>query len=249
MQPEHETPAHKTIVVTGGSTGIGAAICRAFLDAGHEVVNLARRPLELDHARLHNIELDLSDRAATASVAQQVAQDHEVTSLVHNAGLIRPNLLPEVKLEDYDYLSQVHIGAAITLSQAFLPGMQARHFGRIILITSRAALGLQTRTSYSATKSGMMGMARTWALELGEYGITVNTVAPGPISATEMFHEVIPEGSPKLDSMARSIPVRRLGLPGDVARAVCFFNDPDNSFVTGQTLMVCGGASLGSLSL
>ena len=171
--------AHKTIVVTGGSTGIGAAICRAFLDAGHEVVNLAQRPLELDHARLRN--------------------------------------------------------------------MQARQFGRIILITSRAALGLQTRTSYSATKSGMMGMARTWALELGEYGITVNTVAPGPISATEMFHEVIPED--KLDSMARSIPVRRLGLPADVARAVSFFNDPDNGFVTGQTLMVCGGASLGSLSL
>lgn len=249
MQSEHETPAHKTIVVTGGSTGIGAAICHAFLDAGHQVVNLARRPLELDHPGLHNIELDLSDRAATAAVAQQLAMEHEVTSLVHNAGLIRPNLLPEVKLEDYDYLSQVHIGAAITLSQAFLPGMQARRFGRIILITSRAALGLQTRTSYSATKSGMMGMARTWALELGEFGITVNTVAPGPISATEMFHEVIPEDSPKLDSMAQSIPVRRLGLPHDVARAVSFFNDPDNGFVTGQTLMVCGGASLGSLSL
>lgn len=242
-------PAHNTIVVTGGSTGIGAAICREFLEAGHSVVNLARRPLELDHPKLRNIELDLSDRAATAATAQQVAQDHEVTGLVHNAGLIRADLLPDVKLEDYDYLSQVHIGAAITLSQAFLPGMQARRFGRIILITSRAALGLQTRTSYSATKSGMMGMARTWALELGEYGITVNTVAPGPISATEMFHEVIPEGSPKLDSMASSIPVRRLGLPADVARAVSFFNHPDNGFVTGQTLMVCGGASLGSLSL
>lgn len=94
-----------------------------------------------------------------------------------------------------------------------------------------------------------MGMARTWALELGEYGITVNTVAPGPIAATEMFHEVIPEDSPKLDAMAQGIPVRRLGQPADVARAVCFLLHEDSGFITGQTLMVCGGSSLGSLSL
>lgn len=241
--------AHDTIVVTGGSTGIGSAICRHLLDQGYQVINLARRPAEFTDDRLHNIELDLSDREATAAVATDLAQRYTVTGFVHNAGLIRSNLLDDVELDDFDYLAQVHIGAAITLSQAFLPGMKQANFGRIILITSRAALGLQTRTSYSATKSGMMGMARTWALELGEFGITVNTIAPGPIAATEMFHNVIPEGDPKLDAMAASIPVRRLGLPGDVARAVCFLNDPDNSFITGQTLMVCGGASLGSLAL
>ena len=242
-------PAHDTIVVTGGSTGIGSAICRQLLDEGYQVINLARRAAEFSDDRLHNIELDLSDRDATAQVAAELAANHPVTSFVHNAGLIRADLLDDVSLEDFDYVAQVHIGAAITLTQAFLPGMKQAGFGRIILITSRAALGLQTRTSYSATKSGMMGMARTWALELGEFGITVNTVAPGPIAATEMFHNVIPEGDPKLDAMAASIPVRRLGLPGDVARAVCFLNDPDNSFITGQTLMVCGGASLGSLAL
>jgi NAD(P)-dependent dehydrogenase (short-subunit alcohol dehydrogenase family) len=241
--------AHDTIVVTGGSTGIGSAICRQLLDQGYQVINLARRAAEFSDDRLHNIELDLSDRDATTQVATELAANHQVTGFVHNAGLIRADLLDDVSLEDFDYVAQVHIGAAITLTQAFLPGMKQAGFGRIILITSRAALGLQTRTSYSATKSGMMGMARTWALELGEFGITVNTVAPGPIAATEMFHNVIPEGDPKLDAMAASIPVRRLGLPGDVARAVCFLNDPDNSFITGQTLMVCGGASLGSLAL
>ena len=193
--------------------------------------------------------MDLSDRDATAQVAADLASQYRVTGFVHNAGLIRANLLVDVQLEDLEYLTQVHIGAAISLCQAFIPTMKSRQFGRIILITSRAALGLQTRTSYSATKSGMMGMARTWALELGEYGITVNTVAPGPIAATEMFHNVIPEGSQQLDTMAQSIPVKRLGLPDDVARAVSFFNHPDNGFITGQTLMVCGGASLGSLSL
>jgi NAD(P)-dependent dehydrogenase (short-subunit alcohol dehydrogenase family) len=240
---------HSAIVVTGGSTGIGLAICETLLAEGHEVVNLSRRAAELDHAKLHNIELDLSDRELTAQTAAELATRFQVTGFIHNAGLIRANLLEQVQLEDLDYLTQVHIGAAISLSQAFIPTMKAQGFGRIILITSRAALGLQTRTSYSATKSGMMGMARTWALELGEYGITVNTVAPGPIAATEMFHKVIPEGSPKLDDMAAGIPVKRLGMPGDVARAVSFFNHPGNGFITGQTLMVCGGASLGSLSL
>lgn len=241
--------SHDTIVVTGGSTGIGLSICQHLLDAGHTVVNLSRRSPELDHPQLSTLETDLSDRTATAAAAARIAAEHHVTGLVHNAGLIRPALLEDVTLEDYDYLSQVHIGAAITLSQAFIPHMKQRQFGRIILITSRAALGLQTRTSYSATKSGMMGMARTWALELGEHGITVNTIAPGPIADTEMFSNVIPADDPRAAEMAASIPVRRLGESADVARAVAFLNHADNGFITGQTLMVCGGASLGSLSL
>lgn len=240
---------HEHIVVTGGSTGIGAAICDAFLAQGLSVINLSRRPLERANDRLLNVELDLSDRAETERVAQDIASRFSVTGLIHNAGLIRADLVEDVKLDDLDYLSQVHIGAAITLTQAFIPAMKAAGFGRIVLITSRAALGLQTRTSYTATKAGMMGMARTWALELGAFGITVNTVAPGPIQDTEMFAAVIPEGSEKIPSMAASIPVKRLGRSSDVANAVCFLAAGESGFITGQTLMVCGGASLGSLSL
>ena len=240
---------HEHIVVTGGSTGIGAAICDAFLAQGLSVINLSRRPLERANDRLLNVELDLSDRAATERVAQDIASRFSVTGLIHNAGLIRADLVEDVKLDDLDYLSQVHIGAAITLTQAFIPAMKAAGFGRIVLITSRAALGLQTRTSYTATKAGMMGMARTWALELGAFGITVNTVAPGPIQDTEMFAAVVPEGSEKIPSMAASIPVKRLGRSSDVANAVCFLAAGESGFITGQTLMVCGGASLGSLSL
>ena len=238
----------RTALVTGGSAGIGAGICRHLLEDGDTVLNLSRRPSPFEHDRLHNYTVDLADLEATATVAAQVAADHQVTDLIHNAGVIRPALLGSVDLADMEMVSNIHIGAAITLAQAVLPGMKAAGNGRIILISSRAALGLQTRTCYSATKSGMMGMARTWALELGPEGITVNVVAPGPIAETEMFDDAIQEQE-KRDAIAASIPVKRLGNPSDVARAVQFFLAPENSFITGQTLLVCGGASLGSLSL
>jgi len=126
--------------------------------------------------------------------------------------------------------------------------MRAQRFGRVVLLSSRTALGLATRTSYSATKARMLGMARTWALELAADGITVNVVAPGPIR-TDMFYDVVEAGSEKERALAASVPVKRLGESADVARAVRFFADADNSFVTGQVLYVCGGTSVGSLAL
>ena len=238
-----------TALVTGGSTGIGLEICQQFLDQGYTVLNLSRRPAPVEHPNLHNFTVDLGERDATRELAIDLAKRFSVDTLVHNAGLIRADLIEDVKLEDLDYLTQVHLGADITLVQAFLPGMKAKKFGRIINMSTRAVLGLQTRTSYSATKAAMIAMTRTWALELGQYGITVNAIAPGPIAATEMFHNVFPEDDPEIQKIAESIPVKRVGTPGDVARATLFLAAPDNGFITGQTLFVCGGASLGSLAL
>jgi 3-oxoacyl-[acyl-carrier protein] reductase len=238
----------KVVAVTGGSAGIGRAICESLLAQDYEVISLARRPSDLQHPRMHNLEVDLMDRAATAEAASELVRRFEVSTLVHNAGVIRPALLPEVDLTDLHALVDLHLGAAVTLVQAMLPRMRERRFGRIVLMSSRAALGAQTRTSYSATKAGMLGMARTWALELARDGITVNVVAPGPVHS-EMFYDVIPAGSERERKLAESIPVGRVGEPGDVARAVSFFIHPEAGFVTGQMLYVCGGASLGSLSL
>jgi NAD(P)-dependent dehydrogenase (short-subunit alcohol dehydrogenase family) len=126
--------------------------------------------------------------------------------------------------------------------------MQSQRYGRIVFVSTRAILGLAKRTAYSATKAGMIGMARTWALELAPHGITVNVVAPGPIAATELFHSIIPADSPQIAEIAAKVPVRRLGRPDDVARAVMFFIAPEAGFVTGQTLFVCGGTSVGSIS-
>ncbi len=236
-------------IVTGGSTGIGATICRRMIEAGYEVVSLARRKPDWTHPALHAAEVDLTDGGATEEAASRLAKQYPVRCVVHNAGIVRPNLLADVSQQDLHDLTQLHLGAAILIVQAVLPGMRERKFGRIVLISSRAALGLQTRTAYSATKAGMIGMARTWALELAPSGITVNVVAPGPIQDTDMFREVMPSGGEREAALARSIPVRRLGRSDDVARAVMFFADPDNSFVTGQLLYVCGGASVSSFSL
>lgn len=239
--------APNVAVVTGGSTGIGAEICQQMLDAGYEVISLALDKPRDRHARLHSIEVDLTDRKATEQVAADVASRFAVTHLVHNAGAIKPALLPELKLDDLDALTQLHLGSAITLAQAVLPAMKQNHFGRIVLMSSRGALGLATRSAYAATKAGMVALARTWALELAGDGITVNVVAPGPIGGTEMFHAIVPKDSDREKALAAAIPVKRLGRGDDVARAVMFFCARENEFITGQTLYVCGGASLGTI--
>jgi len=232
-------------IVTGGSAGIGKAIVRHFLNLKFEVISLDLQPAD---PKARSMIVDLTDATATAQAAAEIARSRQVTTVVHNAGAIRPALLPEVKLADFNALVNLHLSAAILLTQASLPAMKAAGFGRVVLVSSRAVLGLPTRTSYSATKAGMLGMARTWALELAPMGITVNVVAPGPIQ-TANFHSIVPEGSPQVDRVIQGIPVKRLGQPEDVARAVMFFAAPEAGFVTGQVLYVCGGTSVGSLAL
>ena len=235
-------------VVTGGSAGIGLEICRQLLADGWAVVSMARRPPPFTHEHLHSVEVDLADRAATAAAAEDLAHRFAPDTVIHNAGVILPALLEDVKLEDLDKLVDIHLSTAILLAQACAPAMKTAGFGRIVLLSSRGALGLATRTTYAATKAGMLGMARTWALELAPHGITVNVVAPGPVQ-TDMFHGVIPAGDSKVAQIAAGIPVRRLGQPADVAHAVRFFVSEHAGFVTGQVLYVCGGTSVGSLTL
>ena len=235
-------------LVTGGSAGIGASICQHLLDDGYYVLNLSRRKSELRDENVTDIEVDLADPVATKSAIGELAGKHEITSVVHNAGVIRPDLLEDVKLEDVEYLTNLHINASILLTQGVLDSMKSAEFGRIVIIGSRAMLGLETRTAYSATKAAQIGLVRTWAMELGQYGITANAIAPGPI-VTPMFTEVVPEESDKAEQIAAALPVGRLGRPDDVARAVMFLLSPDNGFITGQCIFVCGGASLGTLAL
>jgi NAD(P)-dependent dehydrogenase (short-subunit alcohol dehydrogenase family) len=237
-----------TVLLTGGSAGIGAAILRRLLGTGYEVISLDRDPPSELHPRLHSVTVDLSDAAATRDVAADCARRYPATAVIHNAGAVLERPLDEIQPGDIDALAALHLAAPIALVQANVPAMKAARFGRIVLVSSRAVLGLANRTVYSATKAALLGMSRTWALELGPHGVTSNVVAPGPIADTAVFHDLIPRDSPKLPRIVESIPVKRLGKPDDVAHAVMFFLDPAASFITGQTLFVCGGTSVGSIT-
>ena len=232
-----------TAVVTGASSGIGEAIARHLLELGCAVIALQRRPPRLKHQRLLHYAVDLADAATAGKVASEVAAQHSVRYLVNNAGVNRPGLLERVTVEDIDYAMAVNVRAAMILTQAFAPGMRAARFGRIVNISSRAAIGKTGRTAYSAAKAGLIGMTRTWCLELAAAGITVNAIAPGPV-ATELFDNGHPPGSEKRQYVIDSIPVKRVGTPDDIARAVVFLLAPESGYITGQTLCVCGGTSV-----
>ena len=237
-----------TALITGGNKGIGADLASHLLNQGYTVVSMARRPPEFTHKNLLSIEVDLLEPDQVAKAAEHMAKSHNITHLVHNAGLIWPNLIEDRKPGDITGLAQLQLAIALSLTQAALPKMKSRKFGRIMFNGSRAALGIPTRTAYSATKAAIIGMTRTWALELAPYGITVNVVAPGPIR-TDNFWGIIEKDSPEEVVLAKRIPVGRLGTTEDVSSAFLFFCDPKNSFVTGQTLYVCGGAKFGSMNL
>lgn len=237
-----------TALITGGSKGIGADLGQRLIAKGYDVVSLSRRAPEWSDPRLHHVEVDLLDAKATEQVAVEVAAKHDITHLVHNAGIIWPNLVEDASAADVVGLAQMHLGAPLILLQACLPAMKARQFGRVMFNGSRAALGVPTRTAYSATKAGIIGMARTWALELAPHGITVNVVSPGPVQ-TDNFWDIIPKGSDREADLAKRIPVGRLGTVRDISNAFLYFCDPENGFVTGQTLYVCGGGSVGAMSL
>jgi NAD(P)-dependent dehydrogenase (short-subunit alcohol dehydrogenase family) len=237
-----------TAIITGGSKGIGADLGQRLIAKGYTVVSLSRGKPEWSDAKLVHVEVDLLDADAVSQVASEIVAEHEVSHFIHNAGMVLPNLVEEAKLSDLTSLTQLHLGCALTLLQACLPSMKEKHFGRVLFNGSRAALGVPTRTAYSATKAGIIGMARTWALELAQHGITVNVVAPGPVQ-TDNFWSIIEKGSEREVELAKRIPVGRLGTVRDISNAFLYFCDPENGFVTGQTLYVCGGGSVGTLTL
>ena len=231
-------------VVTGASNGIGRAIAEALLAQQIPVVNLDYVLPSWEHPLLTSYQADLTREDTTRQAALDIAARHNVTALVNNAGATRPGTIDTATSAQLDDVVGLHLRAPMLLTQAFLPTLRASGQGRIVNMSSRAALGKGERIVYSATKAGLIGLTRTLAMELGADGITVNAIGPGPI-ATELFRQSNPEGAPQTERILKSIAVGRMGTAEDVARAVLFFLSPDNGFVTGQILYVCGGTTLG----
>ncbi|MFG9782953.1 SDR family oxidoreductase [Pseudomonas aeruginosa] len=224
------------VLITGGASGIGAAIAQRCRDDGFD-------PVIIDRIG-DGLIADLSDTRATAATLEQALADGPITRLVNNVGMVCPNPADEQSFEELERVWALNVRCSLQCMQALLPGMKAAGFGRILNMSSRAALGKELRSAYAATKAGLLGMTRVWALELGRHGITANAIGPGPIR-TELFERANPPDSPRTRAIIDSVPVKRLGVPDDIAQAASFFLDARAGFVTGQVLYVCGGMTVG----
>lgn len=235
--------AEKWAVVTGGARNIGQAIGRRLLADGFRVITLDIVAPDDSALQADNRLVDLSDRKAAEAALNELSA-LPISVLVNNVGVVRPALFDAVNVDDFDAVMHLNTRTALIAAKALVPGMRRLGAGRIVMNTSRVTLGKEARSLYSASKGALQAMARTWALELAAEGITVNCVAPGPIATSVFWANNPPEADYTRDLMA-SIPVGRMGTPEDVANAVSFFCDERSAFVTGQTLFVCGGVTVG----
>jgi 3-oxoacyl-[acyl-carrier protein] reductase len=231
-------------VVTGGAQNIGRAIAERLRDDGYRILVIDVIEPEVESFRADARRVDLSDRTAAEKAFAEIASQYPVRVLVNNVGIVAPAPFDDVDVGDFDRIMHLNARTALLAAKAFVPTMRRLGGGRIVMNTSRVTLGKVQRTLYSASKGALQSMARTWALELASDGITVNCVAPGPI-ATTAFWRNNPPDSDYTRNLVASIPLKRMGTPEDVANAVSFFCSDGASFVTGQTLFVCGGVTVG----
>ncbi len=242
------TVSSRTVVVTGGSRGLGAGIVQSFLDSGDRVATCSRSETDAVRAwaadpgyadRFLFMEADIADREQSAKFVQQVIDRWgSVDVLVNNAGVARDGLLALFADDDSDTVVDLNIKATLYLTKRVVRNMLAHGGGRIVNISSIVGLtGYRGLTVYGATKAALDGFTRALARELGSRKITVNSVAPGYLR-TEMSHGL---DEAQLGQIVRRTPAGRLGEPDDIARVVQFLVDERNDWITGQVFVIDGG--------
>jgi 3-oxoacyl-[acyl-carrier protein] reductase len=233
----------RTFLITGASKGIGLAISERLSRQGHNVVGIARQVKDVRFPG-QLVSADLGNDAETDSVIADLVQKCAFDGVVNNVGMVNGAPVGRIALASLDEVMRVNLHSAVRIVQAILPNMLAKKWGRIVNISSLTVLGAIERTSYAAAKAALISFARTWALELAKTGITANVVAPGP-TETELFRQNNPPGSDGERRYLSNVPMGRFGKPDEIAAAIEFLLSEDASFITGQTLFVDGGASIG----
>jgi NAD(P)-dependent dehydrogenase (short-subunit alcohol dehydrogenase family) len=232
MSTEH---AKGMAVVTGATGGIGQAIVQRLLDAGWRVTGLDLGPALEPHAAYRHIAVDLCDGQATRDALLSLP---DVRALVHAAGVLRVGPLAQLDPLDGERMWKLHVDAAVRVAQVLAPDMAARGGGRVVLIGSRVAQGMPGRSQYAASKAALAALARSWAAELADRGVTVNVVSPAA-TQTGMLDDPA-----RAASVPRLPPIGRLIQPAEVAALVAYLLSPEAAAITGQDIAICGGASL-----
>lgn len=234
-------------LVTGGTRGIGAAIADAFEEAGAYVLatgtgadDVAARnaTAAADGRRREYMQTDFADPESLKAFCD-VIRDQRVDVLVNNAGVNRILPLDDIGVADYDWLMAINLRAPLLVTQAVIPGMRQRMWGRIVNVASIwSTITKPGRALYTAAKSGLVGLTRTQAVELASHGVLANAVSPG-FTRTELTASTLrPE---EMAALAAAIPARRFAEPSEIAQVVLFLASPANTYLTGQNVVVDGG--------